>query len=198
MEQHMQTIIFDMHGVIMKDPDGNLMPFINHTFPHKTFLEGEHDIYPIAKDAILGKISSHEFFRMVGFKGQIDKVEKNHLNSLVLDEKFIPCATLLKKQYRLALLSNDVSEWSLYTRRKYDLDRFFDVIVVSGDVGLKKPFPEIYEYTLRQLNQPATDCFFVDDRPGNLVPAAELGMKTILFNGFDSLPATLMKKAGAP
>ena len=183
----METIIFDMHGVIMKDPLGNLMPFINQTFPHKTFLEGQNDIYPIAKEAILGKITLHEFFEKIGFQGDLAKVEKSYLDNLELDEDFIPCATLLKKKYHLALLSNDVSEWSLYTRMKYGLDSFFDVITVSGDVGMKKPFPQIYEYTLKQLKQPASECFFVDDRQGNLKPAAELGIKTIHFSNFNDL-----------
>ena len=79
-------------------------------------------------------------------------------------------------------MSNDVSEWSLYLRNKFGLDKFFDEIVISGDVGMKKPFSDIYEYILKQLNQSAHECFFIDDRPGNLIPAAELGIKPILFN----------------
>ena len=174
----MKAVIFDMHGVIMKEPNGNLMPFVNQKFPQKTF----EDVYPFWAEVSLGKCTSHEYLQMIGFEENLPEIEQVYLDTLEFDKEFIKCATILKKRYRLALLSNDVSEWSLYIRNKYGLDKFFDVIVISGDVGMKKPFPDIYEYTLQQLNQPANECFFIDDRPGNLIPAAKLGIKPILFN----------------
>ena len=174
----MQTIIFDMHGVIMKEPNGNLMPFVNQSHPHKTV----DDIYAFWTEASLGKITSHEYLRTIGFEGDLYELEKAYLDTLEFDEEFIKCANMLKKRYRLALLSNDVSEWNLYIRKKFVLDKYFDVIVISGDVGMKKPFTDIFEYTLQQLSQPASECLFIDDRPVNLMPAAELGIKPILYN----------------
>jgi putative hydrolase of the HAD superfamily len=61
----------------------------------------------------------------------------------------------------------------------YDLDQRFDVVVISGEVGLSKPDPAIYELAASRLGLPASACVFVDDIAGNLPPAHALGMATV-------------------
>ena len=79
--------------------------------------------------------------------------------------------------YRTALCSNS---WGtrLYPRER--LDPIFDVIVISGEVGLRKPDPAIFELTVKKLGVDASACVFVDDHPGHLMPAAAMGMTTVL------------------
>lgn len=55
----------------------------------------------------------------------------------------------------------------------------FDVTIVSGNVGIRKPDPAIYELALDMLNLPAQACCFIDDLEHNLIPAKELGIRTI-------------------
>lgn len=79
--------------------------------------------------------------------------------------------------YQTALCSNS---WGT---RLYPRDRLapiFDVLVISGEVGLRKPDPAIFELTLEKLGVDARACVFVDDHPGHLAPAMEMGMKTVL------------------
>ena len=47
---------------------------------------------------------------------------------------------------------------------------------------VRKPEPRIYEIAAERLGLKPEECVFVDDRPGNLEPAAELGMRTVLYN----------------
>lgn len=79
---------------------------------------------------------------------------------------------------KTALLSNS---WSLrhYPPRAH-LDDIFDVIVISGEVGLRKPDPAIYRLTIERLGVPAQECVFVDDHPGHLKAAVDEGMTTVL------------------
>jgi epoxide hydrolase-like predicted phosphatase len=66
--------------------------------------------------------------------------------------------------------------------RRYDralLARLFDAVVISGEVGMRKPTPAIYELAARRVGLPPRQCVFVDDLPFNLDPAAELGMATV-------------------
>ena len=171
-----------MYGVIITDPDGGLTPFINRTFPDLT----DEDIYnPHWVKAGTGEISSLDFFRNIGYEGDLNdlsKIEKEYLDTLEIDEFFYEAAPVIKKSYRLALLSNDVSEWSEYLREKFKINHFFDVTVISGDVKIKKPDAEIFRHILAKLDQPASECVFVDDRRKNLLSAKSLGMETILFN----------------
>jgi epoxide hydrolase-like predicted phosphatase len=67
-------------------------------------------------------------------------------------------------------------------RGRYDRSEFpllFDGVVISGEVGVRKPEPRIYELGAEAIGLPPADCVFVDDLPGNLKPARELGMATV-------------------
>lgn len=79
--------------------------------------------------------------------------------------------------FKTALCSNS---WGtrLYPRDR--LGPIFDVIVISGEVGLRKPDPAIFELTTRKLGTDPPACVFVDDHPGHLAAALELGMTTVL------------------
>jgi epoxide hydrolase-like predicted phosphatase len=66
--------------------------------------------------------------------------------------------------------------------RRYDrqlLAKLFDGVVISGEEGIRKPTPAIYELAAERIGLEPTECVFVDDLPFNLAPAAELGMATV-------------------
>jgi putative hydrolase of the HAD superfamily len=78
---------------------------------------------------------------------------------------------------RTGLVSNSWGE------EGYDRARFgelFDVLLISGELGVRKPHPEIYALAAERLGVPPERCVFVDDLPGNLKPAAAIGMATVL------------------
>ena len=81
---------------------------------------------------------------------------------------------------RTAMLSNSWGE-DRYDRAQ--LEALFDAWVISGEVGLRKPDPAIYELAAERLGLPASACVFVDDLPGNLKPARALGMATVVHRG---------------
>lgn len=77
---------------------------------------------------------------------------------------------------RTGLISNS---WGT---RRYDRERLaelFDGVVISGEVGIRKPAPEIYALGAERVGVAPADCVFVDDLAFNLAPAAELGMATV-------------------
>ena len=77
---------------------------------------------------------------------------------------------------RTGLISNS---WGT---RRYDRDRLgelFDGVVISGEVGMRKPSREIYELGAERIGAAAEDCVFVDDLAWNLDPATELGMAAV-------------------
>ncbi len=82
-----------------------------------------------------------------------------------------------KAGLKTAMLSNS---WSLDHYPRNVLDPLLDVVVISGEVGLRKPDPEIYALTTSKLGVEADRCVFVDDHPGHLETAREVGMTTVL------------------
>ena len=84
---------------------------------------------------------------------------------------------------RTGLLSN-----SMGTGR-YDREAFpelFDGVVISGDVGLHKPQPEIFELATQRVGLPPAECVFVDDLKENCAGAEAIGMTAILHRGAES------------
>ena len=58
--------------------------------------------------------------------------------------------------------------------------RIFDATVISGDVGLHKPQPEIYELGAERIGVEPAACVFVDDLRENCAGAEEAGMTAVL------------------
>jgi epoxide hydrolase-like predicted phosphatase len=77
---------------------------------------------------------------------------------------------------RTGLVSNS---WGTSRYDRPLLAELFDGIVISGEIGLRKPAPEMYARGARAIDLPPPACVYVDDLPFNLEPAAELGMATV-------------------
>jgi epoxide hydrolase-like predicted phosphatase len=88
---------------------------------------------------------------------------------------------------RTGLLSNswgndyDRSDW-------HDM---FDAVVISGEVGMRKPEPEIFELVLGRIGLPAADCVFIDDMAHNVVAAEQAGLTGIVHRTFDETASRL-------
>lgn len=94
---------------------------------------------------------------------------------------------------RTGLISNS---WG---KGRYDRSQFpvlFDGVVISGEVGLRKPEPRMYELGAEAIGLPPADCVFVDDLAGNLKPARELGMATVHHTSADETIPQLERLLG--
>jgi epoxide hydrolase-like predicted phosphatase len=94
---------------------------------------------------------------------------------------------------RTGLLSNS---WG---KGRYERERFadlFDAVVISGEVGLRKPDPAIYTLAARSIGVEPAACVFVDDFYVNLEPAQELGMATVLHEEAAQTTAELERLLG--
>jgi len=87
-----------------------------------------------------------------------------------------------KKGIKTALLSN--SWGNNYPRHGWD--DMFDEVIISGEVGMRKPDAEIYHHTLELLKVKPNESVFVDDLAHNIKGAAELGMIGVLHVDYDS------------
>lgn len=97
---------------------------------------------------------------------------------------------------RVAALSNSWGTGEYDPYDGYDLDGLFDAVVISDQVGLRKPSRAIYELTASKIGLPPDACLFVDDTQANLPPARELGMGTAFFTGADGEVAEIGRLVG--
>jgi putative hydrolase of the HAD superfamily len=94
---------------------------------------------------------------------------------------------------RTGLISNS---WGDTTYDIADWREVFDEIVISGEVGLHKPDPAIFELTCERLGVQPSDCVFVDDLRENCEAAETLGITAILHRGADSTLPELERLLG--
>ena len=80
---------------------------------------------------------------------------------------------------RTALVSN--SWGNEYDRTGWD--EMFDAVVISGEVGMRKPEAEIFLHAAAQVGVPADACVLVDDLQWNVEAAEALGMGAVLHRG---------------
>ncbi|MBJ7597729.1 MAG: HAD-IA family hydrolase [Candidatus Dormibacteraeota bacterium] len=80
---------------------------------------------------------------------------------------------------KAGLLSNSLGTEPYNACVAWNLVDEFDSLVISGEVGLRKPDPEIFELAVKRLAVPAEACVFVDDMEHNLGPAREAGLTVV-------------------
>ncbi|MDX1510090.1 MAG: HAD family phosphatase [Nitriliruptorales bacterium] len=84
---------------------------------------------------------------------------------------------------RTGLLSNSWgTDWYPYDK----LNEIFDDLVISGDVGLRKPDPAIYQLAMDRFGATPEQCAFVDDLHHNVHVADELGMHGVLHESVET------------
>lgn len=83
---------------------------------------------------------------------------------------------------KTALLSN--SWGNSYPREGWS--EMFDEVVISGEVGMRKPEERIYRYTSDLLKVDPTECVFVDDLSVNIEGAVEVGMVGVLHHSYEA------------
>lgn len=171
-----------MMGVIFKESDdveNLLIPYIQKINPEIS-KEKISDLY---LKASVGEISAFRFWKSLGFGGEYPEIEKTYLEeSFEVTSGFKDTVLKLSNSYQLAVLSNEVGQWNSYLRKKFELNRFFEDIIISSEVGFRKPDKRVYEKLLKAIQAPPESCVFVDDRLENLRPASDLGIKTVWFS----------------
>ena len=94
---------------------------------------------------------------------------------------------------RTGLISNSMGAG------RYDRDSFpelFDGVVISGDVGMHKPQPEIFLLGCERVGLNRPQCVFVDDLRENCEGAEAVGMTAVLHRGADTTLPELERLLG--
>jgi 2-haloacid dehalogenase len=99
--------------------------------------------------------------------------------------------TLKEKGYPVYGLSNWSAETFPTIRHEFDFLNLLDDIVISGEINLVKPEPEIFEFLLEKIDTPAAQCLFIDDSPANIAAAKKFGFDTVHFKSPEQLKQEL-------
>jgi HAD superfamily hydrolase (TIGR01509 family) len=176
--RHPQCLFIDAMGVLYASGDDVVDLLVPFCREKGSTLNGE-EILRVYVDCSLGKFSSTELWNRLGLNQNWDEeyMQRYSLNPGVPET----LALLKGKGYRLYCLSNDVMEWSLLLRKRFSLEGYFGGWIVSGEVGIRKPDPGIYDTAMEIAGAGPGECLLLDDRVENLKAAREKGMKVLKF-----------------
>jgi HAD superfamily hydrolase (TIGR01549 family) len=90
----------------------------------------------------------------------------------------------LSEGYKLAIVSNAITNVSRLALQKLDLAKYFDCIILSRDLGVRTPDPEIFFYALRSMWVKSSQAIHVGNSLETDVQGGKnAGMKTVWIKG---------------
>lgn len=197
MKNKINTIIFDIGDVLAlsKHPIKKYKNKTRHLGIHESIakkLNISLDQYFDSIDttytkSIEGKISKKETIEKLSKNLKISKQKLIKIYFQIYNQEFKQNQELLKKAfelkklgYKIAVLTDQwhLSKEALIPKKIY---KNFSRVIVSCEIGIRKPNLEIYKLILKKLKIQPKQALFIDNQQWNILPARKLGMKTILF-----------------
>jgi HAD superfamily hydrolase (TIGR01509 family) len=182
-----KALIFDCFGVLYPHASGDFFERNKNLFGNNSSVMDKLNL-----QIDLGEITRADLFkRLEEITGiDADKIKAEYDQKTIADQALVEFIRKLKPLYKIGLLSNaGKEEIDIIYRDK--LDDLFDATAVSYEVKSVKPDPEIFLICAQRLNLKPEQCVFVDDSPMNIEAARKLGMKTVLYPNFGSIPKDL-------
>jgi glucose-1-phosphatase len=182
------TLVFDF---------GNVLGF----FSHRQAAEQLAAYSPLSVDEILNLYLDHQLeddfesgrISLPDFRTQVRQrcgltCGDEQLDTAIADmftpnEEVCKLVPALKPRYRLLLLSNTNELHALQFRRQFaDTLAHFDALVLSHEVGLRKPCADIYAHCHKLAEGEPAQVLFIDDLPDNIEAARACGWRGIVYH----------------
>lgn len=140
----------------------------------KEELNRQRFLYPLqvvgADDAALAKSFSDDFFAVIPTKSRLMPHAREVLE-------------YLSPKYNLYILSNGFQELQCHKMRSSGIDGFFKKVVLSDDIGVLKPWPEIFHFALSATQSELRDSLMIGDSWENDITGAKrVGMHQAFYN----------------
>lgn len=198
-EQPIQAVVFDFGGVIAQADTAQMSNFLINSFHidknelssalrdmQNYVSKGGSEKQFWEQFAVSKKITlPHDWFDQFGI------VIKNSISEI---PESVSMVKILQRQgYRTAMLS-DVTQYQAEIIRKMGYYDLFSPVLLSYEIGVKKPNPEAFRMLLKKLNLPASSVLFIDDRTENVEAAKKEGIDSIQFTSPLQLQKDLEKR----
>ena len=182
----LKNIVFDLGGVVVAHNEESFAEKLGEFF---SFVFGpdmkcvpsfwcDYDLGVRTIDETAASVAEYR-------KCSVEEAKANMLYAISLQEEVEPTVRLIKelkeRGYKLYVLSNMSKEYIEFLR-KLSVFEYFDYEVVSCEVHLGKPNPEMYKYLLEHCGLNPSETIFIDDRHDNVEVAAELGIIPFHFD----------------
>jgi len=188
MDQKINTFIFDCFGVILD-------PLVNNWYKENRLKYGliDDNFQSFLKEVDLGNASEDDivdyFMKYDGVNSTKEEIRKDIDSYLKLDNNLAGIIKKLKeKGFKIVLLSNanaSVFERKIYTTYP-EFKSLFNNIIISSNIKMIKPDPEIYLHALDKIGSKPEESLFIDDSQTNVDGAIKVGIQGFLYTDSSS------------
>ncbi len=185
------TIVLDFNGVIASDINAAAR-FLGEFWGAPLNPAEAHARWrPLYWKASLGQIPVEQFWKELrgsfGLAPAYSREEEARwLSSILpLEPDVAPTLAKLGGRYTLGLLSNYVGSWARTLLAKWGLTDIFRGILISSDMGVRKPDLAAYQEICRMLEVRPEAAVYVADEEEDVVAAERVGMFPVFIPGED-------------
>jgi putative hydrolase of the HAD superfamily len=114
-------------------------------------------------------------------------------DSTLCNEPMLRLASAIKDKYKIGIITDNKKDRIAVLRKKYELDRIFDSIIISAEIGCGKDDEKIFYKAAESLGVSLKECVFIDNQSKNLVVPARIGYKTVFYDHEKNDIAALIK-----
>ncbi len=172
-----KAIIFDCFGVLLQR-EGHEFYKSN---PDKEILK---QVIKLEVQADLGEITEKEFNTQVAeLVGTTAAKVRAETTQYARNQELLNFAEELSSEYKVSVLTNVSRDTIGHFFSSDEQKNMFDDMVISSEVGMVKPDPEIFALAARRLALRPQECIFIDDTAINCQAAAESGIKAVVYLG---------------
>jgi len=192
------AIVFDLGQVLLRFDYKFFVEKVNQNKPGigEQFLDLYKKNYDVHRDFEKGLISEKDFIsKMLGYLEHVIDEEtfcKYWSDIFSPNDDVIALLPILKKNYKLYLVSNTNSIHKKFGYKHYEFLKLFDKLILSHEVKFIKPEKEIYREVEKVSGFPSEEHIFIDDILEYVDAAKRIGWDGIQFVGYDDLLNNLM------
>ncbi|SFM06219.1 putative hydrolase of the HAD superfamily [Gracilibacillus orientalis] len=188
-----KAVIFDLDGTLLdRETSINIFAEKQYNKYYKSFQHIDKELYisrfikldnkgMVWKDKVYQQLVKE--FRLMDLTWEEllqDYVNQFRYSSTPFPNLYQMLHSLKKMNIKVGMITNGKKEFQEYNISALEIEEYFEIILISEIVGIKKPNPKIFEQALKHMQVQPNESFFVGDHPENDINAAnKVGMKSI-------------------
>lgn len=145
------------------------------------------DVHPLHRQLEVGAVHPSEFLRkMAEGIGKSDPIELDEIRTIYGTsfsrmEKTIQAIDGFRPGIRVIVLSNTNAIDIPYIEEQFGLISWADDAILSYQVGMRKPNPEIFKYAIDTYDLAPERMLFIDDKSENINAARQVGLRAEIY-----------------
>lgn len=184
----MKLIMVDLDGTLFDTTEVNYCAYqeaaalYNYKIDHDyycNYCNGKHYL------SFLSQITTHDEKILSEIHTAKKNIYSKYLNYARLNKSLLDIISLLKSDYKIALVTTASKENTYEILNEFDIIDLFDLIITSEDVIHKKPDPECFIKAMKQFNATSEECIIFEDSDVGIQAATQTGSAVYIVKGYN-------------